>query len=68
MQDLLSGRKRVTGNHCNVMPQSLSAVYLHAVFSTKERRPFLRDLALRESLHGSAAFPKIWNRGIHPRV
>ena len=34
------------------MPQSLSAVYLHAVFSTKERRPFLRDLALRESLHG----------------
>ena len=34
------------------MPQSLSAVYLHAVFSTKGRRPFLRDLGLRESLHG----------------
>ena len=33
------------------MPQSLSAVYLHAVFSTKERRPFLRDLDLRTSLH-----------------
>ena len=34
------------------MPQSLAAVYVHAVFSTKERRPFLRDLGLRESLHG----------------
>ena len=33
------------------MPQSLSAVYLHAVFSTKDRRPFLRDLDLRASLH-----------------
>ena len=34
------------------MPQSLASVYVHAVFSTKDRRPFLRDLALRESLHG----------------
>jgi putative transposase len=34
------------------MPQSLSAVYLHIIFSTKERRPFLRDLALRGSMHG----------------
>src|SRR6476660_1871534 len=34
------------------MPQSLSAVYIHLVFSTKERRPFLRDASLRESLHG----------------
>ena len=34
------------------MPQSLASVYVHAVFSTKERRPFLRDLGLRESLHG----------------
>ena len=33
------------------MPQSLSAVYIHLVFSTKERRPFLREQALRESLH-----------------
>jgi putative transposase len=33
------------------MPQSLSAVYLHAVFSTKERRAFLRDDTLRSSLH-----------------
>ncbi len=34
------------------MPQSLSAVYIHLVFSTKERRPFLRDKGRRESLHG----------------
>jgi putative transposase len=33
------------------MPQSLSAVYLHAVFSTKERRRFLRDLSLRIKMH-----------------
>jgi|ERR1043166_7405127 REP element-mobilizing transposase RayT len=33
------------------MPQSLSAVYVHLVFSTKERQPFLRDLPIRESLH-----------------
>jgi len=33
------------------MPQSLSAVYVHLVFSTKERRPFLRDPAVREALH-----------------
>jgi len=36
----------------NTMPQSLSAVYIHAVFSTKERRPFLSDRELRLSLHG----------------
>jgi len=33
------------------MPQSLSAVYIHLVFSTKERRPFLRDQVTREALH-----------------
>lgn len=33
------------------MPQSFSAVYLHAIFSTKERRPSLQDLALRMALH-----------------
>ncbi len=33
------------------MPQSLSAVYIHLVFSTKERRPFLRDETVRESSH-----------------
>jgi putative transposase len=33
------------------MPQSLAKILVHAVFSTKERRPFLRDLALRNELH-----------------
>ena len=33
------------------MPQSLSAVYIHLVFSTKERRPFLKDKAIRTALH-----------------
>jgi putative transposase len=33
------------------MPQSLCAVYIHLVFSTKNRRPFLRDPELRDSLH-----------------
>ena len=34
------------------MPQSLSAVYLRLVFSTKDRRPFLRDRTIRDELHG----------------
>jgi len=33
------------------MPQSLAKVLLHTVFSTKSRRPFLSNLALREELH-----------------
>ena len=33
------------------MPQSLSAVYIHLVFSTKERRPFLLDLEVRAAMH-----------------
>ena len=33
------------------MAQSLAKILLHLVFSTKERRPFLKDLALREELH-----------------
>ncbi|MEK6283279.1 MAG: transposase [Acidobacteriota bacterium] len=33
------------------MPQSLSAVYIHLVFSTKHRQPFLRDKNLRKDLH-----------------
>jgi putative transposase len=36
---------------CAAMSQSLSAVYLHAVFSTKERRPFLREASLRLEMH-----------------
>jgi putative transposase len=40
------------------MSQSLSVVYLHLVFSTKDRRPFLRDRVLRSEMHswlGSAS-------------
>jgi REP element-mobilizing transposase RayT len=33
------------------MPQSLSAVYIHVVFSTKERHPFLRNETTRMSVH-----------------
>ena len=33
------------------MPQSLSAVYIHLVFSTHERRALLRGQVLRENLH-----------------
>src|SRR5439155_14516595 len=35
----------------NEMPQSLSAVYIHLVFSTKNRQPFLRDKVIRTRLH-----------------
>lgn len=33
------------------MPQSFSAVAVHLVFSTKDRRPFFQGIPLRESLH-----------------
>jgi len=33
------------------MPQSLSVVYIHLVFSTKHRQPFLRDQKIREAAH-----------------
>ena len=33
------------------MPQSLAQVYLHIVFSTKDRHPFLNDPDLRDELH-----------------
>jgi REP element-mobilizing transposase RayT len=35
------------------MPQSLSIVYIHLVFSTKERHPFLRDVDMRRELHAT---------------
>lgn len=37
------------------MPQSLSQIYLHLAFSTKDRRPFLRDKDQREQLHAYLA-------------
>jgi putative transposase len=33
------------------MPQSLAQIYLHIVFSTKHRTPFLRDEKLRSEIH-----------------
>ncbi len=33
------------------MPQSLAKILLHTVFSTKDRRPFLRDPMLRTEMH-----------------
>lgn len=38
-----------------LMPQSLSAVYIHLVFSTKERLPFLRAPRIRNDLHSYLA-------------
>ena len=33
------------------MPQSLAQIYLHLIWSTKHRAPFLRDRALRDDLY-----------------
>jgi putative transposase len=33
------------------VPQSLAKILVHTVFSTKDRRPFLRDKPLRDELH-----------------
>ena len=33
------------------MSQSLAKILVHAVFSTKDRRPYLRDKILRDELH-----------------
>ena len=33
------------------MPQSLSSVHIHLVFSTKDREPFLRDAEIRKEMH-----------------
>jgi REP element-mobilizing transposase RayT len=37
------------------MPQSLAQIYLHLVFSTKERQPLLSDDAFREQAHAYLA-------------
>ncbi len=37
------------------MPQSLVQVYVHIVFSTKERRPFLQDKEFRDRTHAYLA-------------
>lgn len=37
------------------MPQSLVQIYVHIVFSTKHREPFLQDKELREQTHAYLA-------------
>ena len=37
------------------MPQSLAQIYLHLVWSTKSRVPFLQDETLRQNLHAYLA-------------
>ena len=34
-----------------IMPQSLSSVHIHLVFSTKDREPFLRNGEIRKEMH-----------------
>ena len=37
------------------MPQSLAAIYLHFVFSTKNRIPYLLDAGMRPEMHSFLA-------------
>jgi REP element-mobilizing transposase RayT len=37
------------------MPQSLAQVYIHLIFSTKNRLPFLVDAGLRREMHAYLA-------------
>ncbi|MFN0053334.1 MAG: IS200/IS605 family transposase [Planctomycetales bacterium] len=57
------------------MPQSLSKVYLHVVYSTKDRRPFLQDKQIRQRAHAYLAAacdrlecPKIKIGGVEDHV
>ena len=57
------------------MPQSLSVVYLHLVFSTKDRQPSLGDKAIRSELHawlgsasGELGCPSILVGGVEDHV
>ena len=36
-------------------PQSLVQIYVHVVFSTKQRKPFLNDVSFREQTHAYLA-------------
>ena len=49
------------------MAQSLAKILLHTVFSTKDRRPFLRDKPLREELHRYLG-GIVTNLGCHPII
>jgi REP element-mobilizing transposase RayT len=43
--------RRLDGSILATMPQSLARILMHTVFSTKDRRSFLRDTGLRQELH-----------------
>ncbi len=47
------------------MPQSLSKVYLHIIFSTKDRFAFLGDTKIRQELHSYLA-KTLQDRNCHP--
>jgi len=49
------------------MPQSLAKILVHTIFSTKERRPFLRDKSLRNELHHYIG-GILLNRGCQPLI
>jgi hypothetical protein len=40
------------------MPQSLARIYLHIIFSTKERIPFLADKEVRRKTHAYQLFAR----------
>jgi putative transposase len=57
------------------MPQSLSVVYVHLVFSTKDRRPFLSDPIIRSEMHawlgsasGQLGCPSVFVWGVEDHV
>jgi REP element-mobilizing transposase RayT len=50
----LKGLHKITKGDA-LMPQSLAQVYLHIVFSTKNRIPYLKEKELRDRLHAYLA-------------
>ena len=53
------------------MSQSLAKILLHVVFSTKDRRPLLRDPAFREEMHhymGGILSPPVIVGGVEDHV
>jgi REP element-mobilizing transposase RayT len=52
---MITNPERVESNaapsHYQAMPQSLAKILVHTVFSTKNRRPLLRNRELRDELH-----------------
>ena len=49
------------------MPQSLSQVWLHIVFSTKERRPYLQDPTFRDEMFRMLSH-HVQQAGCYPKV